>query len=64
MTTPDKAFPEGSRLVPELAVAPPTITHAGKTYTFKLRKGMRFSTGAPVTPQDVAQTLNRILDPP
>ena len=63
MTTPDTPFPEGSRVVPELAKGFPKITNNGKTYTFTLRSGMRFSTGAPVTARDVAHTLNRILDP-
>jgi peptide/nickel transport system substrate-binding protein len=63
MGTPDKPLPEGSRLVPDLAAGPPTITNGGRTYTFTIRKGMRFSTGAPVTATDVAHTLNRILDP-
>jgi peptide/nickel transport system substrate-binding protein len=63
MTTPDKPLPEGSRLVPDLAVGYPKITDGGKTYTFTLRKGRRFATGAPVTALDVAHTLNRILNP-
>ena len=63
MSTPDKPLPEGSRLVPDLATTPPRITNGGKTYTFTIRKGMRFSTGATVTAADIAHTLNRILDP-
>lgn len=63
MGTPDKPLPEGSRLVPELATGPPKITNGGKTYRFTVRRGMRFSNGAPVTADDVAHTLNRILDP-
>jgi peptide/nickel transport system substrate-binding protein len=63
MTTPDEPFPEGARIVPELAKGFPKITNNGKTYTFTLRKGARFSTGAPVTARDVAHTINRILDP-
>ena len=63
MTIPDKPFPEGARIVPELAKGFPAISERGKTYTFTLRSGMRFSTGAPITARDVAHTLNRILDP-
>jgi peptide/nickel transport system substrate-binding protein len=63
MTTPDKPFPEGSLVTPELARALPKITDGGRTYTFTLRKGLRFSTGAPVTAADVAFTINRILQP-
>jgi peptide/nickel transport system substrate-binding protein len=32
-------------------------------YTFKLRKGMKFHDGKPVTAHDVAATLEKILDP-
>jgi len=63
MRTPDKPFPEGLRVIPDLAADYPTITDGGKTYTFTLRKGVRFSTGAPVTGRDVAHTINRVLDP-
>jgi ABC-type transport system substrate-binding protein len=63
MTLSDKPFPEGARIVPELAKGFPTISQRGKTYTFTLRNGMRFSTGAPIMARDVAHTLNRILDP-
>ena len=47
-------------VVPDLAEAMPTITDGGKTYTFTLRKGIMFSTGAPVTVQDVAASFKRI----
>jgi peptide/nickel transport system substrate-binding protein len=63
MTIPDKPFPKGARIVPELAKGFPKISERGKTYTFTLRNGMRFSTGARITARDVAHTLNRILDP-
>jgi peptide/nickel transport system substrate-binding protein len=59
----DKPFPAGRQLVPELAADYPRITNGGKTYTFTIRRGLRFSTGAPVTARDVAHTINRLLDP-
>lgn len=59
----DKAPPAGYRLVPELATSFPHISHGGRIYTFRLRKGVRFNTGAVVTGQNLAHGLDRILDP-
>jgi peptide/nickel transport system substrate-binding protein len=63
MSLPDKPFPAGLRIVPELAEDNPKITDAGKTYTFTIRKGVRFSTGTLVTARDVAHTIDRVLSP-
>jgi peptide/nickel transport system substrate-binding protein len=60
---PDKPLPEGARLTPELAAGFPKVSADRKTYTFTIRNGLRFSTGAPVTAADVAYTINRILNP-
>lgn len=49
----------GNELTPDLAAAAPTPTDGGKTYTFTLRPGIRFSTGATVKPSDVAYTFLR-----
>src|SRR6266581_4767400 len=57
----DKPLPGGFRVTPELASSFPKISRDGKTYVFTLRKGLRFSTGAPVTAADVAFTINRLL---
>jgi ABC-type oligopeptide transport system substrate-binding subunit len=51
------------RLVPEVAATLPAVSGDGKTYTFTIRKGYRFSTGAPVTAANYAREMNRILDP-
>ena len=37
-----------------------TISDDGKTFTFKFRKGMKFHSGAPVTAQDAAFSLQRV----
>ena len=41
---------EGASVVPDLATDLPTPTESGKTYTFHLRRGIRYSTGALVEP--------------
>ena len=63
MRLPDKPLPEGAHVQPELASGFPKISRDGKTYVFTIRKGLRFSTGAPVTARDVAFTINRTLSP-
>jgi peptide/nickel transport system substrate-binding protein len=60
---PDKAPPAGYRLVPELAVDLPRISGRNRIYTFRIRKGVRYSTGAPVLARDFAHALDRILEP-
>lgn len=60
---PDKSTPAAAALLPELATGSPRITDGGKTYTITIRRGLRFSTGTPVTARDVAHTINRLLDP-
>ena len=63
VTTPDKPIPAAFNLIPEIATAYPKITDGGRTYTFTIRRGVRFSTGAPVTARSFAHTLNRLLSP-
>lgn len=48
-------------VVPDLAVAMPKVTNNGKTYTFILRKGIKFSTGKTVTVADVLGTFQRLF---
>jgi YVTN family beta-propeller protein len=40
---PDRPAPFGSTLVPEVADAFPTVSADGRTYTFRIRSGFRFS---------------------
>ena len=63
MMFPDKPLPEGLGVVPEIATNYPKVTNGGTTYTFTIRKGVRFSTGSPVTAQSFAHTINRLLNP-
>ena len=51
-----------NKIVPSLAQSW-TVSPDGKTYTFHLRPGIKFSNGQPVTANDVAWTLNRFGNP-
>ena len=42
----------------------PTPTDDGKTYTFKIRDGVKFHDGTPLTAEDVATSWQYIVDPP
>jgi peptide/nickel transport system substrate-binding protein len=53
--------PEAFTIVPDLAEALPTLSNDGKTYTFKLRKGIQFSDGREVTTKDVVASFQRIF---
>src|SRR5262245_21396065 len=50
-------------LVPEVAADYPAVPPDGKTYTFVIRPGFRFSDGAPVTAANYARAIKRVLDP-
>ena len=60
---PDKAPPAGFRLQPEVAADLPTVSRDGRTYTFRLRNGFRFSDGSPVRATAFAHAINRVLAP-
>jgi YVTN family beta-propeller protein len=62
---PDKAGPAGSQLIPEVAQSLPARSLDGKTYTFKIRRGFRFSppSNEPVTAQTFKATIERTLNP-
>lgn len=53
--------PLGDTLVPDLAQALPAPTGNGLTYTFHLRPGIRYSTGAPVRPEDIRRAIARVF---
>ncbi|WP_320774727.1 ABC transporter substrate-binding protein [Streptomyces sp. CRN 30] len=51
------------RLTPALATALPEVGDDGRTYTFRLREGVEFSDGEPLTVDDVVFTYRTALDP-
>ncbi|MEO6795365.1 MAG: ABC transporter substrate-binding protein [Candidatus Dormibacter sp.] len=55
--------PSSTELAPDMAEAMPTITNGGKTYTFKIRAGVKFSNGREVTADDYKYSWERMLDP-
>jgi ABC-type transport system substrate-binding protein/class 3 adenylate cyclase/DNA-binding beta-propeller fold protein YncE len=53
----------GLQVVPDLAVAMPTITDGGRTYDFQLRTGIRYSSGRRVRASDFRYSIERALSP-
>ena len=58
---PDKSGPAGSKLVPEVA-SNFTVSNGGKTYTFTIRKGFKFSDGKAVTASSFKYAINRVAN--
>jgi peptide/nickel transport system substrate-binding protein len=52
---------EGTKIVPDLATSIPKPTDGGKTYVFKIRKGIKFSNGQEMTPDDIKATFVRLF---
>ena len=48
-------------VVPDIAQNIPIPTNGGKRWVFKIRKGIKFSNGQTVTPNDVAASFRRIF---
>jgi YVTN family beta-propeller protein len=65
VTYPDKPAPAGSHIVPEVAEAVPAPTDGGKTYSFKIRPGFRFSppSNEEVTAATFKSTIERVVNP-
>ena len=51
----------GGKLVADLAVSMPVPTDGGRTYSFRLRPGIRYSTGALLRPEDFRRAFERTL---
>ncbi len=65
LNQPVAEAPEGWGLQPEAAEAMPDISADGRTYTFRVREGFRFSppSGEPVTAETFRYSLERALSP-
>jgi peptide/nickel transport system substrate-binding protein len=53
---------EGNKLVPDLAESLGTSSDNAKTWTYKLKSGIKFEDGSPVTSKDVKYAVERSLD--
>ncbi len=55
----------GNKIVADLATSVPKATNGGKTYTFKLKSGVKFAppVNREITSKDIAFALNRLADP-
>ena len=60
---PDKPAPEGSRLAPDAATGFPRISSDGRTYTFTIKSGLRFSDGSAVTAAAFKRAFERAANP-
>jgi peptide/nickel transport system substrate-binding protein len=62
---PDQPAPMGGHLQPELATGKPAVSDGGRTYTFTIRKGFRFSPPSPqpVTAAAFQRAIERNLNP-
>jgi peptide/nickel transport system substrate-binding protein len=52
----------GRRLVPDLATDTGQVSSDGRTWTFRLKDGVTFDTGAPITSKDVKYGIERSFD--
>ena len=51
----------GTQIIPAMATALPTVSDGGKTYTFTLRSGLKYSDGTPVKASDLTFAIERDL---
>src|SRR5829696_3397185 len=62
---PDRPYPDGAKLRPEVAKGQPTVSSDGLTYEFRLRHGFRFSppSNERVTAKAFKRAIERDLSP-
>src|SRR6476620_1183714 len=63
MNWPDKEGAAGAVATPEVSQGLPLVSKDGRTYTFTIHKGFRFSNGKPVTAKSFADAFNRFANP-
>jgi len=56
-------YDSGTTLQPRIAESLPEVSADGLIYTFKLRKGVKFSNSRELTADDIVYTMTRVLDP-
>lgn len=56
-------YDKDGNIVPGMAADHPTISEDGLTYTFKLREGLKWSNGDPLTAKDFEFSWKRLADP-
>ena len=63
MNWPDKEGAAGAVATPEVAAGLPVVSRDGKTYTFTIKPGFRFSNGQAVTARSFVDSFNRFANP-
>jgi peptide/nickel transport system substrate-binding protein len=61
LTNQAKPGKDGLTMVPDLAQDLPTISDDKKTYTFKLKSGIKFEDGSTITSKDIKYGIERIF---
>jgi peptide/nickel transport system substrate-binding protein len=51
----------GTQIIPSVAQAAPTVSDGGKTYTFTIRSGLKYSDGTPLKASDLTFAIERDL---
>ncbi|MFH8370090.1 ABC transporter substrate-binding protein [Streptomyces sp. NPDC018031] len=59
LTYDAKPGAKGLELVPDLAEARPEVSPDGKTYTVRIRSGLKFEDGTPITSSDIKYAIER-----
>ncbi len=59
MSFPNKVGDEGLKATPDLAEGPGVASDGGKTWTYKIKSGLKYEDGTPVTSADVKYAVAR-----